>query len=349
MNGYGNGNGNGNGKSSAAVALASPTSPAANMTVQAGESFVLTPQVRHMADRALAYLRAGYPVHFSGPSGTGKTTLALHVAALRGRSVTLMHGDDEFASSDLVGGDYGYRKSKLVDNFIHSVVKTEESMSTLWSDNRLTSACKSGDTLVYDEFTRSRPEANNALLSVLEERLLTLPKRRDQGDGYLEVHPEFRAVFTSNPEEYAGVHRTQDALMDRLITIKVDYYDRETEVHITRSKSNIPLDEAEVIVDIVRDLRELGLTKQGPSLRASIMIARVTVQQGARARAGDAVFVDVCRDVLGSLAAKVVRDGGKGAQTTVLDIVAKHAREHRRTPKANGTTAPVPAAAEKGA
>ncbi len=335
---------NGNGQ-----ALLAETSNAASMTVTASENFVLTPQVRGVAERALAYLRAGYPVHFSGPAGTGKTTLALHVAALRGRPVTLMHGDDEFGSSDLVGGEYGYRKSKLIDNFIHSVVKTEESMSTLWADNRLTLACKSGDTLVYDEFTRSRPEANNALLSVLEERLLTLPKRRGQGDGFLEVHSEFRAVFTSNPEEYAGVHRTQDALMDRLITIKVDYYDRETEVQITRSKSGISQDEAEVIVDIVRELRSLGLAKQGPSLRASIMIARVTVQQGARARAGDSTFSDVCRDVLGSLTAKVVRDGSSGVQNIVDEVVAKHTRDHRRTGKSNGVTAPMGPMVEKGA
>ena len=318
---------NGSGQSLAIVHGAPASS---SLAVQASDHFVMAPPVKRLTDRALTYLKAGYPVHFSGPAGTGKTTLALHLAALRSRPVTLMHGDDELGSSDLIGADTGYRKSKLIDNFIHSVVRTEETMNTLWADNRLTLACRKGDTLVYDEFTRSRPEANNALLSVLEERLLTLPMRRPHGDGYLEVHPDFRAIFTSNPEEYAGVHRTQDALLDRLITIRIDYYDRETEVAITRSKSGVAREDAEVIVDIVRELRSLGVSKQGPSLRACIMIARVLATEGARARLGDSIFHEVCRDILTGLSAKVVRDGGEGLRPAVDQVILKHLEQTRR-------------------
>lgn len=315
-----------------------------SMSVEASESFVQTPAVRRIAERALAYLKAGYPVHFSGPAGTGKTTLALHVAALRGRPVMLMHGDDELSSSDLVGGDYGYRKSKLVDNFIHSVVKTEESVNTLWADNRLTLACRNGDTLVYDEFTRSTPEANNALLSVLEERLLTLPKRRPRGDGHLDVHPEFRAIFTSNPEEYAGVHRTQDALLDRLITIQIDYFDRETEIEITRSRGGIDRTAAEIVVGIVREMRDLGLSKHPPSVRACIMIARVTAIEGARVSRDDATFGEICRDVLGGLPAKAALSCAGEVRNKVDELVAKHAgspgsSKTTSTPAASGAAA----------
>jgi len=72
------------------------------------------------------------------------------------------------------------------------------------------------------------------LLTLLEEGILALPDAR-HGETYRRVHPEFRAIFTSNPEEYAGVHKTQDALLNRMITIALDYYDRETEVAITRA------------------------------------------------------------------------------------------------------------------
>ena len=108
--------------------------------------------------------------------------------------MVMIHGDEEFSTSDLVGGEYGYRMKKVIDNFIHSVLKTEEDMSRRWVDNRLTVACKHGFTLIYDEFTRSRPEANNVLLAVLEERVLDLP-HDSGGESYLQVHPDFRAIF----------------------------------------------------------------------------------------------------------------------------------------------------------
>jgi len=269
-----------------------------DLVAEPSPEFVETPAVREICERALAYLEAGYPVHFSGPAGTGKTTLAFHVAARRGRAVTLLHGDDEFGSSDLVGTDSGYRRRRVVDNFIHSVLRTEDEMSTVWADNRLTVACREGCTLIYDEFTRSRPEANNVLLSVLEERLLTLPTGRGTAERYLEVHPDFRAIFTSNPEEYAGVHRTQDALLDRLITIRLGHFDRETEVEITRARSGIPREGAEAIVDLVRALRDQDAARRRPSIRACIMVARVLARRGARATGGDAVFAATCRDVL---------------------------------------------------
>jgi nitric oxide reductase NorQ protein len=277
---------------------------------EASDGFVITPQVDDLIQRATAYLKAGYPINFSGPAGTGKTTLALHVAAHTGRPVMLIHGDDEFGSSDLVGSDMGYRKNRLVDQYVHSVIKEEETMRTLWIDNRLTTACRYGHTLVYDEFTRSRPEANNVLLSVLGEEILNLPKLRYAGEGYLKVDPAFRAIFTSNPEEYAGIHKSQDALMDRLITIHIDYFNRDTEVAITVARSGVSPDDAGRVVDLVRHFRQQHVGRHRPSLRAAIMIARVVAQRGGTFDPADVLYQCTYRDVLG-----LDRDDSHGSMT----------------------------------
>ena len=291
--------------------------------LEAGDEFVVTPHLHALTRRALAYLEVGYPIHFAGAAGTGKTTLAFHVAAKLGRPVTLIHGDDEFGSSDLIGKDAGYRKSKLVDNYIHSVLKTEENMNTLWVDNRLTTACARGNTLIYDEFNRSRPEANNALLSVLEERILDLPGLRLSGEGYLGVHPDFRAIFTSNPEEYAGVHKTQDALLDRLITLNLGHADRDTEIQIGATKSGLPREDVEVVVDIVRELRSIGVNNHRPTMRATIAICKILARQHAHARVDDPVFRWVCCDVLTTDTAKVTRDGESLMPQKIEEVMAK--------------------------
>ena len=197
---------------------------------------------------------------------------------------------------------------RVIDNFIHSVIKQEENVSKVWVDNRLTTACKFGFTLIYDEFNRSRPEANNVLLSILEERLLELPSGRGC-ENHMQVHANFAAIFTSNPEEYAGVHKTQDALLDRMITIKIGHHDQHTETAITAAKSGLPEETVAQIVEIVRRFRNLGVNHHRPTIRACIMIAKIVALRGASADRGDPVFRETCRDVLCADTVKITRRG----------------------------------------
>jgi len=238
------------------------------------DAFVDTPYINSITDRGLRYIKKGFPIHLSGPTGCGKTTLAFHIAYIIGRPVVLINGDEEFSTSSLVGSQSGYRKKKVVDRFVSRVYKSDESMTKTWLDDRLTTACKHGFTLIYNEFTRSRPEANNIFLSVLEERMLELPSASDEGN-YIKVHPDFSAIFTSNPEEYAGVFRSQDALMDRMITLPMSHYDEETEIAITQAKSGVSYATAQRIVTLVRKLRAAEVCEFSPTVRACVAIAKV--------------------------------------------------------------------------
>ncbi|MDH6095442.1 gas vesicle protein GvpN [Umezakia sp. BLCC-F208] len=257
----------------------------------------MTPPIEKVANRALRYLKSGFPVHLRGPAGTGKTTLALHIAHRLDSPVMLLFGDDEFKSSDLIGSETGYTRKKLLDNYIHNVVKVEDELRQNWVDSRLTLACREGFTLVYDEFNRSRPEVNNVLLSALEEKILSLPPSSNQPE-YLHVSPQFRAIFTSNPEEYCGVHATQDALMDRLVTIDMPEPDEITQTEILIQKTNIDRQSADLIVELVKSFRFAIRAEKSSGLRSCLMIAKVCVDHAILALPQNPEFQEIVIDVL---------------------------------------------------
>lgn len=267
------------------------------LRVQPRTGFVETPYVKELTERALSYVRAGFPLHLRGPAGSGKTTLAVHISSRLGRPIMLLCGDDEFTTSDLVGKETGYSRRYVRDNYIHSVLKVEEDSTQRWTNNRLTQACQEGYALIYDEFTRSRPEANNILLSVLEEKLLVVPSASAE-NGYIKVHPHFSIIFTSNPEEYIAIHKAQDALLDRMITIEMSDFDYETEVAITAARPGICREDAERIVNLMRAFRETGEYEQRPSIRKALMIAKILCTTQARSSIADPLFRQTCLDVL---------------------------------------------------
>jgi nitric oxide reductase NorQ protein len=237
------------------------------------DHFISTPEVMEMEDRMTLWLKAGYPVHLIGPTGCGKTSLAVHVAKVLGRPVVWINGDESITTADLIGGYSQIQNESVRDNYIHNVFKSKDTLKIEWVDNPLSLACKYGYTLIYNEFSRTKPASNNILLSVFEEGVLELPTKFGE-DRYIKVHPDFKAILTSNSIEYAGIHRPQDALLDRMVGIYADYYGYETEVQIVVEHTGISRKKAERIVSVVRSIREKLPDAQMPGTRACIMIAK---------------------------------------------------------------------------
>ena len=261
------------------------------------QNFINTPSVERLSKRALRYIESGYSIHLQGAAGVGKTTLGLHLANMRDRPIVILFGDDELKTSDTLGNQSGYTRKKVVDNFIHNVVKIEDKLQQNWIDSRLTLACKEGFTLVYDEFNRSRPEVNNVLLSVLEEKMLILPPNQNRAE-YVKVHPQFRVIFTSNPEEYHGVHATQDALLDRVITINMPEPDRSTQEEIVIHKTGVDRQMAKVIVDLVRTFRDRSGEEKSGGLRSCLIIAKICQDHDIEVNPNNINFQDICIDIL---------------------------------------------------
>ncbi|MCE8426120.1 MAG: gas vesicle protein GvpN [Candidatus Methanoperedens sp.] len=257
-------------------------------------NFVEANDVNETKKRIKLWLKTGYPVHLIGPTGCGKTSLAMHVAKEMNRPVVWINGDESITTTDLIGGYSQIEQESLRDQYVHNVFKSKDILKADWVDNPLALACKYGYTLIYNEFSRTKPAANNILLSVFEEKILELPTKFGE-DRYIKVHPDFKAILTSNSIEYAGVHRPQDALLDRLVTIYMDYYSFDTEVSIVNAHTGVPDNDARRIVSVVRSLREKLPDTQKPGTRACIMIGEGLKALNGQGRMN---FEQICIDVM---------------------------------------------------
>lgn len=236
------------------------------------KNWIETDSVKAIKERVKNWLSLKLPVHIIGPTGCGKTILALQIAKELGRPAVWINGDESVTTTDLIGGYSQVEVSSIRDKYIHNVFKDKDVLKAEWIDNPLTLACKYGYTLVYNEFSRSKAAANNVLLSIFSEGILELPTQFGEAR-YVKVHPDFRAVFTSNSIEYAGVHRAQDALLDRMVGIYMDYHNRETEAKIIAAHSKIDEKHAFSIAEMLRSLRQKLPEESCLGTRAGIMVA----------------------------------------------------------------------------
>jgi len=154
---------------------------------------------------------------------------------------------------------------------------------------------------------------------------MNLPAARGK-QSYLKVHPDFCAIFTSNPEEYAGVHKGADALRDRMITIDLDHFDKETETAITKAKSDgLNPKGVEKIVNVVRGLRTQGKYEFAPTVRASVMIARTLGVKNLPVSAKNKEFVKVCEDILTSETSRIGKKSRREkVKATVRRLILKY-------------------------
>jgi gas vesicle protein GvpN len=244
------------------------------------DDIVLSTELECLMERAYSYLKSGFPLHFTGPTGVGKTKLAFFLAKKINRPIIHFQGNPEVVNADFLGGISGFHNKKIIDNYIHSVYKLEEKMEKSFIEGPLLKAVNNGYTFIYDDFTRTKPETNNLFLSLLQEGTLPLYGLISERT-HLSAHPDFSIIFTSNPEDYTGNFKSRDALLDRMFNIPLDYLDSETERQILMEKTGLTSEEATTITAMASFIRKKCQQKgaEPPSIRAFIMLAKIASEQ----------------------------------------------------------------------
>lgn len=264
-------------------------------------AFFENAEIGSILRRSTFYARAGVPIHFRGAAGQGKTSLALAVARRLGRPIAMMTAHEWMTADDMIGKEVGTTNASVVDKYVQSVRRSESRTTADWRQSILANAMEQGHTLVYDEFTRATAQANGILLSVLEEGvLISTDKSNDRT--YLNAHPHFRIILTSNPREYAGVNDAPDALMDRMVTFDVGPFDNKTQAGIVRARTGLDATTSERIVNCVNHFRQGRDGSPENSMRGAILIARILRMRPDGSPPSDDLLSQVMADVLsGSL------------------------------------------------
>jgi nitric oxide reductase NorQ protein len=213
-------------------------------------------------------IKSGVPLLIEGPTGTGKTYTVMQVAKDNNKTLHIINVSGELTVDSILG------QQTLIDG------------NVVWRDGVLTAAMRKGDWVLFDELNTALPEVLTIINGVLDDsHSVTLPNADNER---VTAHDGFRFIGTQNPAggSYAGTAKLNEALVNRMVKLTMDYMDFDNEVealkrhtkmadssvvqlvkiaHFTRREMDDHLSTRD-LVKIIR-LREQG----GMALRDAIM------------------------------------------------------------------------------
>ncbi len=205
-------------------------------------------------------IEAGMPVRLTSEAGCGKTTMCIQVATELELDFYTVSCTKQMSVNALIG-------------FI--------SINGVYIPTQLRKAFESGGLFLLDELDAADPNVL-LVLNTIENGYMAFP------DGVLDMHPDFRLVATTNPDDnhsiYTGRSKLDFATKDRYHTIPL-LRDPLLELHLT---SQEVIDE----VTIARSILESNSSQRQLTMRDSIRIFKLKALGISESPMEDVVFTD---------------------------------------------------------
>ena len=179
-----------------------------------------------------------------GPTGTGKTELVMLAAKSMGLPC---HIFDMGSMYDPISGMLG----------VHRHQKGGESV---FDYAEFTKAVSQPGIVLLDELSRAPVTTLNILFPCLDSRK-TLPVEMAGGDDLraIKVHPDCVFFATANiGAEYTGTMSMDRALVDRFMSLELDYVPMNEEMKVLMSRYNINATDAKNVCKTAEEIRNLA-------------------------------------------------------------------------------------------
>ncbi len=214
-----------------------------------------------LIDRCIVTLMGNRGLMLVGEPGTAKSMLSeLLAAAVSG------------VSTNTIQGTAGTTEDQIKYSWNYALLLAEGPSLGALVQAPLYVGMNEGRVVRFEEITRCPPEIQDALVSVLSEKLLLVPEL--EGDErLLFAAPGFNVIATANTRD-RGVHEMSSALKRRFnfetvhpireLKLEVDLVKRETERLLNESHAPVTCrpEVVELLVTTFQDLRE-GRTAEG--------------------------------------------------------------------------------------
>ncbi len=207
-------------------------------------------------------VKNGLPIIIEGPVGTGKTEMAKALALSLEQQFVRVDGDDSLTSIKLKG----WYDPPLV-------IEKGFSRET-FIPGPLTQAMEEGGIFFYNEVNRAPSETINAVLTALDERLITIPQL-----GEIKASDDFVTIFTYNPLDTVATNPLPKAFYDRCIWIYVNHQSLEEMMQIVELRTGI---RDKLLTQISCEIVQTSLNhpelESGTTVRGAIQLVQLYTQ-----------------------------------------------------------------------